>query len=98
MKSMPLSCLLSLGLSLSFTANSAQRLDVSQTQVVGRYARLVGDTAPSVNAQPFRSMDAVADARMTRAIALDPAKPSPWLCKSMASGQFRCAARPTAEQ
>ena len=92
MKQMTLGCLLTLGLSLSFIANSAQ------PQIVGRYARLVGDAAPSVNAQPVKTMDAVADARMTRAIALAPPKPSPWLCKSMASGQFRCAARPTAEQ
>ena len=88
-------CLLSLGLlSLSFTAISAKPVG-SQIQIVGRYARLVGDATVNTPSLPVPAMDALADAQIARAVI--PATPSPWLCKTVASGQFRCTAYSAAQ-
>jgi len=85
-------CLLSLGLlSLSFIASSGKPVS-SEIQIVGRYARLLGDATVNTPSLPVPAMDAVADARIARAIAVSPATPSPWRCKTVASGQFRCTA------
>ena len=82
-------CLLSLGLlSLSFTASSGNPVG-SEIQIVGRYARWVGDATVKTSSQP-PAMNAAVEARIARAITVPLATPSPWLCKTVASGQFRC--------
>ena len=66
---------------------AALSLVATQTQIVGRYSRLVDGAATSVSV--------ASQSEMTGKVASvePPTSNSPWLCKTAASGQFRCKVR-----
>jgi len=66
---------------------AALSLVATQTQIVGRYARFVDDATTSVSV--------ASQSVMTGKVASvePPTSNSPWLCKTAASGQFRCKVR-----